>query len=110
MQYLYNFVFYYPLFMAFVLIFGGIIYHFVRESEPNIQFLEETPLVSILIPCHNEEVHIKETIEHLDKQDYPLFEIIAIDDGSRDKTLKILRNIAAKNSRLRIVTLKKKSR
>ncbi len=105
MQVIYNFVFYYPLFMAFVLMFGGLIYHFVREKAPDISTLPDFPLVSILIPCHNEEKCITETIRYLEKQNYPNYEIIAINDASHDKTLDVLRSLQKKNPRLRIVNM-----
>lgn len=65
MQIIYNFVFYYPLFMAFVLILGGIVYHFFREPKYKDLALPHSPFASILIPCHNEERHIRETINYL---------------------------------------------
>lgn len=42
--------------------------------------------VSILVPAHNEEVTIVDTVHTLLAQDYPLFEIIVVDDGSDDET------------------------
>lgn len=52
---------------------------------------DELPRVSILIPVYNEEDSLAGTVESALKQDYPksLFEIIIIDDGSKDKTLEI---------------------
>ena len=42
--------------------------------------------ISILVPAHNEETTIVDTVCTLLRQDYPLFEIIVIDDGSEDET------------------------
>ncbi|MBC8530682.1 glycosyltransferase family 2 protein [Gehongia tenuis] len=42
--------------------------------------------VSILVPAHNEEVTIVDTVSTLLEQDYPLFEIVVVDDGSDDGT------------------------
>ena len=106
MQPLYQFVFHYPLFMAFLLMFGAIIYDCFRERKPDIDHLPETPLVSILIPCHNEQECIRETIGFLDNQTYPNLEIIAIDDASTDGTLAILREMAAQRPRLRILSMR----
>lgn len=44
------------------------------------------PFVSIIVPAYNEEVNIVSSINNLLKCDYPFFEIIFIDDGSKDKT------------------------
>jgi cellulose synthase/poly-beta-1,6-N-acetylglucosamine synthase-like glycosyltransferase len=47
----------------------------------------QTPSVSILIPAHNEEKVVMRTIRSALSIDYPLFEVIVINDGSEDKTL-----------------------
>lgn len=63
------------------------------------------PLVSIVIPCRNEELFISECVTSLLNQDYPLrkVEILVIDGNSTDRTLKILKEIAEKNSNVRII-------
>ena len=91
--------------MAFLLMIGGAIYYFFRESRDEEMILPEAPLVSILIPCHNEERCIRETVEYLGKQEYLNYEIIAIDDGSGDKTVNILRDMEKGNPLLRVVHL-----
>ena len=45
-----------------------------------------TPKLSIIVPAYNEEVNCVATIKSLLQQDYPDFEIIFVDDGSKDKT------------------------
>jgi len=49
-------------------------------------------LISIIIPVYNEEKVIGECLKSLQSQTYEPYEIILIDDGSTDKTLKIIRN------------------
>lgn len=44
-------------------------------------------LVTIIIPCKNEEKTILHTIDSLFKQDYKPIEVIIVDDGSRDNTV-----------------------
>lgn len=60
-------------------------------------------MVSILVPCYNEEDTIKETIDILSKLSYPSFEIIAVNDGSSDNTGKILIELADYYKKLRVV-------
>ena len=42
--------------------------------------------VSIIVPAYNEEVTVVETVKSLLTLDYKLYEIIVVDDGSRDET------------------------
>jgi 1,2-diacylglycerol 3-beta-glucosyltransferase len=63
----------------------------VVTDEPIAE--EELPRVSILIPAHNEEMVIANTVNSLLKLDYPKFEIIVIDDHSSDHTGDILRQL-----------------
>lgn len=46
--------------------------------------------VSILVPAYNEEVTIIDSIESLLRLDYRLYEIVIVDDGSTDNTVKVL--------------------
>lgn len=58
------------------------------------------PFVSIMIPAHNEEDVIENTIENISKIDYPCFEIIVIDDRSTDNTANVLKSICTKYQNL----------
>lgn len=49
------------------------------------------PKVSIVIPVHNKREYTIECLEFLKKLTYPNYEIIVVDNGSTDGTLKILR-------------------
>jgi cellulose synthase/poly-beta-1,6-N-acetylglucosamine synthase-like glycosyltransferase len=46
-----------------------------------------TPPVSVLAPAFNEEANVVENVRSLLMLDYPIFEVILINDGSRDRTL-----------------------
>ena len=74
-----EFVYYYPLFMAYVWMFGAIIFCLRYEwHKPKLPFekCDNCPAVSILIPCYNEGENVRETIGILQKQQYSNFEII----------------------------------
>jgi len=53
------------------------------------------PLVSILIPAYNAEPWIADTIKSALNQTWPSKEVIIIDDGSRDQTLRVARQFAS---------------
>jgi len=104
------FEFYYPLFMAYLWIIGALYYYYHWEAGPKnsidqLPVLEQYPGVSFLIPCFNEGGHIDETIHYLLRQHYPDFEIIAINDGSRDNTGEVLDALSRRHDRLRVIHL-----
>lgn len=49
------------------------------------------PLVTIVTPAYNRELLIEETINSILDQKYPNLEFIIIDDGSKDKTLDVIK-------------------
>ncbi|WP_082880862.1 poly-beta-1,6-N-acetyl-D-glucosamine synthase [Methylomonas sp. DH-1] len=109
-EWLSRFVFYYPLLMAYVWMLGGILYYIRWERNrgnvlSDLPVLAEYPPVSILIPCYNEGENVRETIEYLLHQQYPNYEIIAVNDGSKDNTLEILHELADRHSQIRVVNL-----
>ncbi len=57
---------------------------------------KSNPLVSVVIPVHNGEKYIKESIDSCLNQTYDNIEIIVVDDNSEDKTLEILKNYGEK--------------
>jgi len=59
--------------------------------------------VSIIIPTHNSEKYLEECIESALNQTYPDIEIIAVDDGSTDSSLEILKKYSDK---IKIITIK----
>ena len=61
------------------------------------------PLISVVIPACNEERSIAGALRSVLAQDYPRFEVIAIDDRSTDSTGAILDSLAAADSRLRVI-------
>jgi biofilm PGA synthesis N-glycosyltransferase PgaC len=108
MSNIFSFTFYYPLLMAYTWILGALYYYFYRErlqdNRPdNPPILPEYPGMSFVVPCHNEADNLFDTIESLVRQDYPKFEIIAVNDASTDNTGLLLDELAAKYDCLRVI-------
>ncbi len=61
------------------------------------------PLVSVLLPCRDAEPFLDECIESLEAQTEERFEVVALDDGSRDDTGRMLRRWAVRDARVRLV-------
>ncbi len=59
-----------------------------------------TPKVSIILPARNEEEFLAKCLDTLIDQDYPNYEIIAIDDSSTDATGEIISEYAKQNSKI----------
>lgn len=105
---LFDFVFYYPLFMSYVWMIGGIAYYFryerkSQEIENPLSLLPSPPLVSIIVPCFNEEENVREVVAALSELNYPNYEIICVNDGSKDDTGAILDELIDVYPRLRVL-------
>ena len=68
--------------------------------------MHNTPKISILLPVYNAQRYLKRAIESLTNQTFEAFELIAIDDGSTDKSLKILTQYANQDPRIKVLTQK----
>lgn len=73
---------------------GAVRYYFVarRELRSMPALGDNAPMVSVLVPAHNEAAVIENTIHAIAAQDYPAerFEIIIVNDGSTDDTAAII--------------------
>ncbi len=65
--------------------------------------LDLAPTASVVICCYNAGETVARTLESLRAQDFSDFEILAIDDGSNDETLAVLRDYHGREPRLRIL-------
>ena len=106
-EYINGFVYLYPLLMSIVWMLGGLIFSCRlerREQTPPV--IDQYPLFSILVPCHNEEAQIRDTVAQLLDLDYPDYEIVLIDDGSSDNTANVISEIVRKESIVRAVYMR----
>jgi cellulose synthase/poly-beta-1,6-N-acetylglucosamine synthase-like glycosyltransferase/peptidoglycan/xylan/chitin deacetylase (PgdA/CDA1 family)/spore germination protein YaaH len=62
------------------------------------------PPVSIIVPGYNEEVTAIKTIQSLLKTEYPLLEIIFVDDGSKDKTYELVNSAYGHHPLVQVLT------
>ncbi|AZG78098.1 glycosyltransferase family 2 protein [Methylocystis rosea] len=61
------------------------------------------PLISVVVPMYNHENYIERALASIFEQDYRPTEIIAIDDGSKDRTYEIARNFLGRHAPSAIV-------
>ncbi len=95
------------MFVNIFLSIGGFIYILrINRTDGRIP-LKEYPMVTIMVPAHNEAIVIKKTMEALLKFDYPRdkYEIIVINDNSTDNSAEVLKEIQMNNPEHKIVVI-----
>ena len=104
-----QFCFGYPFVMAWYWMAGGALFYVTRERrmapQDSPEAIEHWPPITILVPCYNEAENAEETVSTAAAVDYPEFEIIAVNDGSRDNTAEVLNGLAGRIPGLRVVHL-----
>lgn len=103
------FCFGYPFVMSWYWMIGALLFWFSTErryaplTHPPAWAADQP--ISVIVPCYNEAKNARETFGVLAANDYPEFEIIAVNDGSTDDTGKILEALAAELPNMRVVHL-----
>ena len=94
-----------PFVLPMIWILGAFVFYFKRERKrPAYTEFSNQPF-TILIPCFNEEKTAEATIRSLDHLPLGNYEIIAINDGSRDKTQMVLEKLAMIRPNMRVINL-----
>lgn len=95
------------MFINIFLSIGGIIYMLkVNKTDGHIP-LAEYPMVSVMVPAHNESIVIRKTVLALLNFDYPKdrYEIIVINDNSTDNTAEVLKGIQKKYPSRKLIVI-----
>lgn len=79
-----------------------------RKSATPIDQMKNFPFISVLVPAYNEEAVIEEVVKNYGVINYPNFEIIIVDDGSKDATYEAAK-AAAEQSLLDIKVFRKEN-
>lgn len=67
------------------------------------------PWITVLIPAYNEELSIKRSIESVCTNTYPYYDVIVIDDGSKDHTSRIVKRYIATHPKQRVKLIRQKN-
>ncbi|GAD17150.1 glycosyltransferase [Lentilactobacillus otakiensis] len=107
-----SFVILYPVIVSTVWIVGSIFFAIQQHRVPlnNAHAGKPDALVSVLIPAHNEEETLDKVVESVARLTYAKLELILINDGSTDQTVRVMRQLAEKYGAkvpIRIVDIKK---
>lgn len=66
--------------------------------------MSKAPRVSVVMPAYNNDKYVTSAVQSILSQRYRDFEMIVIDDGSRDNTAECVARLAHKDSRVRLVS------
>ncbi len=90
--------------VALVSFLLNLIFNLRSLKTPRIdsKISEPAPFISVLIPTRDEEANIGKCLESLQKQEYPNFEILVLDDNSSDDTANIVDRMKARDSRIQL--------
>ncbi len=64
--------------------------------------MQEKPTFSIIIPVYNAERYLKQCLSSIQKQTFADFEVVLVDDGSKDNSLQICNSFAEVDSRFKV--------
>ena len=70
---------------------------------------EDFGLISIIMAAYNTEKTIEQAINSVLSQTYTNFELLVVNDCSTDRTAELVKSIAAKDSRVRLISNVKNS-
>lgn len=79
----------------------------INTDELRLQYVDG--LVSIITPAYNAADYIAETIESVLAQTYKNWEMLIVNDCSKDNTSEIVQSYAAKDKRIKLINLKQNS-
>ena len=90
-----------------VLSVGGFLYYMSVYRAGGRCPLEEYPMVTIMVPAHNEAIVIQKTVRALMKFDYPQdrYEVIVINDNSSDNSAQVLAGLCAEYGEQRLIVI-----
>jgi poly-beta-1,6 N-acetyl-D-glucosamine synthase len=104
----------FSLFIAFIVLSVGRILLMailaMRERRTELKYpivlppQSDYPLVSIIVPAYNEEVNAVSSLHNLLKANYPNFNVIFVDDGSKDNTYTKVSEAFANNPKVQVHT------
>ena len=88
-----------------------LLFYFILEKKIfDNQFVYDIispPKISVFLPIYNKSKYLKRSINSIQKQTLKEIEIIAVNDGSTDNSLDILKEMGKKDSRIKIINSNK---
>jgi glycosyltransferase involved in cell wall biosynthesis len=76
---------------------------FNKSPKLDVSICVEFPKVSVILPARNEEDFIDNSLAAVGTQDYPNYDVIAVDDSSTDRTAQLIKEHASQNTKIILV-------
>lgn len=92
--------------MTIYAVFSNLAYNLKKrklKKYPQVINEDYKPFVSVMIPAHNEEEVITNTVENILQMDYENFEVIVIDDRSTDNTASVIKDLEKKYEKVKVL-------
>ncbi len=83
-----------------------VLYLCLRRGRHAVHHEGYTPSVTVIVPAYNEENVIVSSVNNILQSTYENFDVIVVNDGSTDDTLKIARSTFRRNPRVKVCTQK----
>lgn len=74
----------------------------VGEVQDDKSIMKNNPLISILLPVYNTSAYLHQCLDSVLAQTYTNLQVVLVDDGSKDNSLEICQQYAAKDSRIEV--------
>lgn len=87
-----------------ILMILAILQHRKTQKEQCTVPSDYKPRVSVIVPAYNEELTVTRAIENLLRSDYPLLDIVFVDDGSKDQTFANVKAAFGNTENVQILT------
>ena len=74
-----------------------------KKKESNRNYKDKNPVISVVIPFYNDKDYIKQSVNSILNQTFPYYEILIIDDGSKDESsLEKLKEVETSDKRIKV--------
>ena len=95
------------MFINIFLSIGGFIYYMKVNKTDGHCHVDEYPMVTIMVPAHNESIVIRKTVQALLAFDYPIdrYEIIVINDNSTDNSAEVLKGLQEQHPERKLIVI-----
>lgn len=71
--------------------------------SPGIEGQDQSPLISVIVTCFNQESFIRDAVRSVLRQSWKNLECIIVDDGSTDNSRSVIQELQAEDQRIRVI-------